>query len=97
MHPIENWVQYQEHLATDHIQDNTDNHIMLISRNSINLSDEQKTILDKHNYKSNIWITLRFYKNIKSKFRIIENPENMFYGSMLSEVIRFNVTCVIDI
>ena len=97
MHPIENWVQYQEHLATDHIQDNTDNHIMMISRNNIDFNDEQNNILDYHNYNNTIWITLRLYKNIKSKIRIVENPIDFYTGTQLNEVIKFNITCVVDI
>jgi hypothetical protein len=96
MHPIEQWVQYQDHLATEHIKDSTDNHIMMISRSKINFTDEQNAILDKHGYKSTIWISTRFYNNRNFKMILYENPQNIYFGTKLEEVIKFNVTCVVD-
>ena len=107
MHKIEEWVKYQEHLATDHIQDNTTNHIMMINSIILNelLNDDIKQIndirqiLSKHQYTQTIWITLSLFNNLKNKpiIKIVENPNNIYYGTMLEEIFRFNVTCLFDI
>jgi hypothetical protein len=101
MHQIEEWVRYQEHLATDHIQDNTINHIRMISVNELNklLNNDIKKILVDHHYKQTIWITLELFNNLKNepKIKIIENPNTIYYGTILEEIIRFNVTCLATI
>ena len=100
MHKIEEWVKYQEHLATDHIQDNTNNHIRMVHVNDLDfLNNDMKQILTNHKYKEIVWITLELFNKLKNKpnIKIVENPDNIYYGTMLEEIIRFNVTCLLDI
>jgi hypothetical protein len=100
MHKIEEWVKYQEHLATDHIHDNTNNHIRMVHVNDLDfLNNDMKKILTNHKYKEIVWITLELFNKLKNKpnIKIVENPDNIYYGTMLEEIIRFNVTCLLDI